>query len=168
MLPRTIYTPFNPRDNFYHSSILFYKEQGWSTRCDLTVVSCELEQTLVYTGKYKLNSFKLVLTGVITRICCIFMTRTVVWSWSTFCDPWYSQNPFYFASNILHRPLKQHHKFILWASLSLDFLLKNDEIRAKIFIKISILTSITEFRSDSEIIGNFRKIDNFYGHFIKR
>ena len=38
MLPRTIYTPFNPRDNFYHSSILFYKEQGWSSRCDLTVV----------------------------------------------------------------------------------------------------------------------------------
>ena len=24
------------------------------------------------------------------------------------------------------------------------------------------------FRPNSEIIGNFRKIENFYGHFIKR
>ena len=40
-------------------------------------------------------------------------------------------------------------------------------------IKISLknctsLYALAGFRPNSEIIGNFRKIENFYGHFIKR
>ena len=34
--------------------------------------------------------------------------------------------------------------------------------------KLQILVSLAGFRPNSEIIGNFRKIENFYDHFIKR
>ena len=39
---------------------------------------------------------------------------------------------------------------------------------AKKYLKKKYSYEMAGFRPNSEIIGNFRKIENFYGHFIKR